>query len=722
MRSNNTPVFKDIVLAGGGHAHSLLIRQWGMHPLPGVRLTLVSSESMTPYSGMLPGLIAGHYSFEDIHIDLVRLCQWANVRFVMSVVTGIDPENKQLFLKGRPALGFEALSINTGSTPDHEFPGVEECVIPVKPIAGFWQRWLTLIGKLEQSEQTHNITVVGGGASSVEAVLAMAWACRKNPGLKELSKFHLVFQNETILPDYPKRVIKAATNACQQLGIQLHSKFKVSEVSHKKLTGEQGRVLETDYVFWCVQASAPDWPTESGLVCNEDGFIEVNEFLQSVSHPCIFAAGDIAHMSKNPRPKAGVYAVRQAPYLIENINHFLLNTDMKAYVPQDGFLSLLALGEKKATGNRGIATFSGQWIWRWKDSIDRKFMRRFKQLPNNSTMDEKQEIPHAYIPEAEKSEKLDPSVRCGGCGAKVGGQVLSEVLTKRNKDWQPEDSSIINWPESALVQTVDLLKAPFDDPWLMGRIAVFHALNDLLAMNAIPHSIQVVLTLPFAGRKIQARELELLMAGIESACGEENVDVIGGHTSEGNDLIVCITANGKLGKVGFTKQGANKGDLLAINKPLGTGIILAGHMGGQTKGHDLVKTLEIMNTSNSAIRPLLEQVGVKSCTDISGFGLLGHLSEMMINSKLSAALFMDKIPLQEGVEELVRTGVTSTLNPQNEVLLKDSDWAQQYHDSPLFPVLLDPQTSGGLLAMVPGSGRSKIEDVGFCIIGEIIDS
>lgn len=385
MQSNNIPVHKEIVLVGGGHAHALLIRQWGMQPLPGVRLTLVSPAPNTPYSGMLPGLIAGHYSFEELHIDLVKLCHWARMRFICSEVTGLDPASQQVTLKDQPALAYDVLSINTGSTPDDSVPGVAEHAIPIKPIAGFWQRWQQLREQLERTDEQLRITVVGGGAGSVEAILAMAWSCRNNRSIHQAPVFQLVSQGAEILSGYPRQVRRAAEQACQELDIHIETSFSVIQVTKDRLISAEDKHLACDQVIWCAQAGAPDWPTESGLACTEDGFVEVNEFLQSSSHDSIFAAGDVAHMIKSPRPKAGVYAVRQAPVLFNNLCNYSMLKPLLPYRPQDKFLSLLTLGGKVATGNRGSLSISGKWVWRWKDRIDRKFMGRFQSLVRNGS-------------------------------------------------------------------------------------------------------------------------------------------------------------------------------------------------------------------------------------------------------------------------------------------------------------------------------------------------
>lgn len=721
MQSNRVPVFKEIVLAGGGHAHVLLIRQWGMQPIPGVRVILVSPDPNTPYSGMLPGLIAGHYRVDEIHIDLVRLCQWAGVRFIRTEVTGLDTDTRMVHLSDRPSLAFDVLSLDTGSTPNHDIPGVAEHAIPVKPIAGFWQRWQDLLEHLKQSDKAPTVAVVGGGAGSVEIILAMAWACLHDPELATKPRFHLVSQAQQLLPGYPRKVQQQVELACAGLDIRIHTGFTVTNVHNDRLAGESGNFLEADHVFWCTQAAAPDWPRLAGLACDDGGFIKVNDHLQSTSHPAIFAAGDMAHMVNTPRPKAGVYAVRQAPVLYDNLCRWLLGRPLKNYKPQDKFLSLLALGGKTAAGNWGWLSLSGNWVWRWKNRIDKRFMAQFKNLDRRQAMPTAQPaIAMELIPHGERTEILDSDARCSGCGGKVGPQVLDQVLQAIDSNWQPEDASVLPWPAQELVQTIDQISAPFDDPWLLGRIAVLHALNDLYAMNAAPHSIQVALTLPFAGRDVQQRELRQLLEGILDACRQENVRLLGGHTAEGVNTTVCVSANGIPGLVTYRKTGVRAGDVLMLNKPLGTGIVLAGHMQGRTPGKVLIPALDIMNTSNRSGYAALAAIDVHACTDISGFGLLGHLAEMLGDFSFRPQIDMQAIPVLPDVETLLNAGISSSLLPQNAARVLTASWAEQYRGHFLWPLLLDPQTSGGLLASVESGVQPVLEQAGFRRIGSIV--
>jgi len=376
MSSDHHPDSREIVLAGGGHAHVLFLKYWSTRPLPDVKLTLVSPDSHTPYSGMLPGLIAGHYQFKDIHIDLEWLCHKANAGFVKSLVTGIDPDSRQVFVQEHAPLTYDLLSIDTGSAPNQTVTGTSEYAVPVKPIAAFWDRWQIVASQLQETKGQVHLAVVGGGAGSVEIILAMAHACRIKTGTSK-PLFSLVSQEE-ILPGYPARVRQAARQACKRYGIAVHEAFTVRQVTHDSLIGESGARLMAEHTFWCTQAAAPAWPAESGLACDDDGFICVNEYLQSSSHPSVFAAGDIAHMVSSPRPKAGVYAVRQGPVLYNNLHGQLLGKFLQAVDTQERFLSLVSLGGKKATGCRGRFSFTGNWVWHLKNRIDRRFIDQFK--------------------------------------------------------------------------------------------------------------------------------------------------------------------------------------------------------------------------------------------------------------------------------------------------------------------------------------------------------
>lgn len=716
---NLTPVFKEIILVGGGHAHALLIKKWGMKPLPGVRLILISPQVQTPYSGMLPGLIAGHYSFNDIHIDLPKLCQWAGVRFIQDKVINIAQDLKTVELANRPALHYDLLSIDIGSTPNHTIQGVKEFAIPVKPIAEFYQHWQQKNDLIKHENRQQEIAVVGGGAGSIEIILAMAHFLEANIDTQAKTKYKLIYQNDKLLPGCPAVLIKKVEQVCKKFNIELYGNFSVTKVEKNTLYSSDGLKQSFDFLFWCTQASAAQWPSQSGLACNEDGFIKVNSFLQSINNPDIFAAGDIAHMDASPRPKAGVYAVRQGPILYSNLRRRLLEKPLLAYKPQNHFLSLLSLGEREAVGLRfPLPAFSGAWVWRWKNSIDQKFMAKFKDFPAMKVT-----LPvgpdSVLIPAIEKKEEINPHKRCGGCGGKIGSQTLADVLRELTGDYRPEDAVNTRWKDDSLIQSVDQLKTFIDDPYLFGRIAVLHALNDIYAMNAQAHSINIALSLPYSGRSIQKRELRQVLQGVIAVCKEEGVLLLGGHSAESSDMSLAVTVNGMTTKNLFLKQGLQDGDLLILNKPLGSGLLLAALMEQKTEGHDLYAALNWMKQSNKQALVSLSSMQVSACTDISGFGLLGHLSEMLEGFGLKAELIPDKIPVLSGAMALTQRGVQSSLYLQNELALAGDERWSYLKGNALWPILIDPQTSGGLLAGIQPQYEKAALEAGFAVIGEI---
>lgn len=717
---NLTPIFKDLVLVGGGHSHALVLRKWAMNPLPGVRITLISPKAMTPYSGMLPGLIAGHYSFEQTHIDLVKLSLWANIRFIQDSVTAIDVENNSLSLSSRPDIEFDVVSIDIGSTPNQQIAGSAEYTTPVKPISGFYQRW-KFIQQQVQEDKIKSLAVVGGGAGSVEIIMAIAFKLRP---LNATIKYHLITAADDVLPGYNRAVIKRVKQQLKAYNITIHSSTRVAKLSQGVIHCQDADAISADEIIWCTQAAGSSWLQQSQLACDDAGFMKVRQTLQSLQYDHIFAAGDIANMVANPRPKAGVYAVRQADILLHNLRAILFNQTLVEYKPQDGFLSLLALGKNTATGSKSFISFSGDWVWRWKDSIDRKFMQQFHQLPE-LLMTAAIAVNLSLIADAEKSEQHDPLKRCTGCGAKVGANILKQVLNEvlGEKFYQPEDAVQISSDAEIIYQSVDALKTPIQDVWLFGQIAVNHALSDLYAMNLKPDSAQVLITLPYASQTVQARQLKALMQGIVMQLEVLQCRFLGGHTSEATELSVGLVVNGTAqDQPIFHKQGLAPGDKLVLSKPLGTGVILAAGMQDKCTGRIFNQAISSMLQANDLATKILGDIGVRACTDVTGFGLLGHLHELCLASDCAASLNLNAIPFLPGSEALVRLNIKSSLYSQNYQALELLQWPDSITEQARFHLLFDPQTSGGLLAGIPVEHYLNLDDdfhQQFYTIGEV---
>jgi len=370
---------KRLLLLGGGHSHVEVIRRFGLQPLGGIRIVLASPDRYTPYSGMLPGFVAGHYNYHDCHIDLQRLCNNAGVEFRQSEAIGIDPVASQVNFSDGGTLDYDVLSIDIGSTPEAQtVPGALDHAIRVKPVPGFLNAWGRIRDAAKIQDRPARIAVVGGGAGGTELALAMHYRLRAQG---TPAACHLLTDTATILPNHPAKVRHIFERILNERGIAIHAHSRIVKVERGVLYRETGAPLHADHIIWSTGAGAPLWLAASGIKTDVRGFLMVNDALRSVSHPRVFATGDIASMVNHIRPKSGVYAVRQGPPLAENLRRALSGRPLVDYTPQKTALALISTGNKYAVAVYGGFVFAGGWIWVWKDYIDRKFMVKYNMLP-----------------------------------------------------------------------------------------------------------------------------------------------------------------------------------------------------------------------------------------------------------------------------------------------------------------------------------------------------
>ncbi|MEJ2310354.1 MAG: selenide, water dikinase SelD [Gammaproteobacteria bacterium] len=715
----DTPVLKDIVLVGGGHAHVSVLRMFGMRPMPGVRLTLITRDIHTPYSGMLPGYVAGHYDYDEVHIDLGPLARFAGARLYHGEVDGIDTGEQLVHVTGRPPVHYDLLSINTGSRPRTiDVPGALEHAFPVKPIDKWLRDWEALQARVLQSSGDFRIAVVGGGAGGVE--LALSTQHRLQSLLRErgdaVSRLHymLLTDGPEILPTHNAGVRRRFMHVLGERGIEVQASSKVVEVKASGVQLEDGEFRSADAVLWVTRAAAPVWPAKSGLAVDDEGFIAVDRELRSTSHPGIFAAGDIASLP-DPRPKSGVFAVRQGPVLTENLRRAVAGRPLKAYRPQKHFLGLISTGDPCAIASRGNWSLEGKLLWKWKDWIDRRFMQRFNELPEMTV--EAGPEPGGIADREAIRELSTLAMRCGGCGAKVGSTVLSRVINRlppqRRDDVligldSPDDAAAFEVPTGkVMVQSVDYFRAFIDDPYTFGRIAANHALGDIFAMGAEAQSALAIATVPYGRERIVEETLAELLGGALDTLAPTGAVLAGGHSSEGAELAFGLTVNGLIAKDALLRKGGMQaGDALILTKPIGTGTLFAADMRGKAKGRWVDGAIRSMLVSSQAAAAALYRHGVTACTDVTGFGLLGHLIEMTRASNTDARLELDAVPLLDGAEQTVAAGILSSLQPQNVRLRRAVRDADALSDHARYPLLFDPQTAGGLLASVPADQAS----------------
>ncbi|MEM9135980.1 MAG: selenide, water dikinase SelD [Cyanobacteria bacterium P01_F01_bin.42] len=696
----------ELVLIGGGHSHALALRHFAMHPIPEVSVTLISDRGVTPYSGMLPGYLAGKYTYDECHIDLRRLMHAVNGQFWMDTVTRIDPERQRVHCYQHPSLRYDWLSIDTGSTPIiPDIPGASNYGIPVKPWQPFLESWTRWTNRLREVPKSVTLIIVGGGAGGIELALnAEAKLAEILAPCRCTWTIHVVHRRAQILPGHNAWVQRHCHHLLQKREIQLHLNCRVSAVTRDHLIGSDGLQLSYDQLFWVTGAAAPSWLQATELELSPSGFIQVDNNLRSRSHPNIFATGDVATMVNYPRPKAGVFAVRQGKPLTQNLRRVIAGQHPLPFKPQRNFLSLIGTGDNRAIASWGDIPIglSAAWLWRWKDRIDRKFMDQFAALSAETMTPSRQE----------SSQRNESNLmHCAGCGSKVGGVVLESVLaqikqTATSADvligLDGEDAAVIQPPPGlAMAQTVDYFRQLINDPYLFGQIATHHALSDLYAMAAEPHTALAIATLPYGSPRHHKNLLYQLLSGSVQVLNRAGAVLIGGHTIEGEALAFGLSCNGLIEPELLLRKSSFRGDeILILTQALGTGVLFAQQE--KTKSLWVESALEAMLRSNQAAGKIARQFAT-ACTDITGFGLLGHLWEMVRASNVEATVYLDELPTLPGAVALSQQGIRSSLFEQNSGVLAHVQSEQSLEAHERWPLLVDPQTSGGLLLAVPAA-------------------
>jgi len=722
------PIVKDLVFIGGGHTHAIVLRQFGMKPLPGVRLTMITNLVDTPYSGMLPCHISGLYDFDESHIDLRPLSRFAQCQLLMDKAVGIDIANQQVICAHHPPVPFDVLSIDTGSTPATvQVPGADTLAIPAKPVPDLLRAWDDFLAQVPQSPPGPiSFAVVGGGVGGVELTLNMQmrlWHLLDDLGRsRDDLTIHLFHRGEEIANGRNRSTRNLLHRRFIERGVQLHLQESVcaiepTETGQRRVRCESGLTATCDRVFWVTNASSPPWIRNTGLATDEDGFLLVEDTLQSSSHPHIFAAGDVATMRNHRRPKAGVFAVRQGKPLFHNLRAYLKGQPLRPFTPQRQYLNIIDTGDGSAIASRGPFTFESKWMRAWKDRIDRKFMALFSNFPE---MDESLPTPTVVA----MSATLFPPMYCAGCGSKVGSDVLTRTLRRLQAETPsplpstdgeatatdvligltaPDDAAVVQVPAGKLaVHTVDFFRSLVDDPFVFGQIVVKHCLNDLYAMGATPQTVLAIATLPHATADKQADTLFHLLSGVRKGLIHTQTPLVGGHTSEGDELALGLACNGWVAPDDILrKQGIRVGDALILTQPLGTGTLFAADMQKAAKGRWIEAAIAHMIQSSGAAVQCFRQHGVTACTDVTGFGLLGHLVEMVTASEIAVDLDLQALPILLGAQETLAQGIVSSLQSQNVQAARSLKNAAAYASHPDYPLLFDPQTAGGLLATVP---------------------
>ena len=678
-----------------------------MQPLAGAELICVSNFPVATYSGMLPGVLAGQYPVSAMEIDLVRLCQSAGARLIVSEVTGLDLEKQRIEFRDRPPLPYQLLSIGIGSRPP--FSGVElasdDALVAVKPMQTFLPRLQQRIGAVEAAKpnQPVKIGIVGGGIGSIEIAFCLNQRFKQSGQSNvELALITGGDRVGTAISDASAQLVQEQLN---QQGIGVHAGHRVTKVDTDAIELTNGDRLDADVIIWATGAAAPELLEKFDLPKDDRGFLSTRRTLQVVDHDRIFSVGDTGTIQDDPTLKAGVFAVRQGPILWDNLRRSLWKRPLVNYVPQRRFLKLINTADGKSIAEYSKITRYTGWAWRLKDRIDRRFMAMYQNYE-----------PMPMNPDAQDFSS-DEAMRCLGCGGKIGSELLSEVLSELDVPdhpdvriglKNPDDAAVMTTHDNQVTVTTDFFASPVEDPYLAGRIALLNSASDCFVMGAQPTGALAIVQLPLGHPRGQLEIMRELMAGSVEELRKMDATIVGGHSIEGPRLLAGYTILGRQLTDPMTKGMLKPGDHLVLSKPVGSGVALAALMQCRLPGPAYQPLVQAMLQSNQIALRLITEGLVTGITDVTGFGLAGHLAEMLSSSALSATVRMSDVPVLAGVQELINQGIESTLTPDNRKVASKVDLQIEDVKSTRFTALFDPQTCGGLLM---GVSDSKLESV-----------
>lgn len=720
---NETLPQYDIVLLGAGHTNAHIIRMWRMDPLPGARLTCVSDHLKATYSGMLAGVLAGEYDAERMEIDLVRLCASCGVRLIHGRGIGIDRERQLLLVEGRPPVAYDSLSIGTGSQP--LIPPGGEQGLSIKPMQNFLMHLRERFNRalVEGRERPLQVIIVGGGAAGVELACCLDEFLEQNYGTRPPRQLILLDGARQVLREKPERARRLAIEELRRRGIVLKLERRVERVEEiRVLICDSGEQIATDLVIWATTARPSPLLAELGLPVDKLGFLLTRSTLQSTDDERVFAVGDAGTVEGDDYAKAGVFAVRQGPVLWENLQRQFRGQPLSKWRRQKEFLSLIYTGEQRAILTYRGWSFHGGWCWRWKDRIDSRFM------------DVYQDYAPPMMLEEPPTEEFDLAQQCGGCGCKASANVLAQSLPSLEQAEdprvllgldEPDDVAVLkNAAGGATAVSTDFFSAFVDDPYLLGRIAAINAMSDLFAKGITPTAAVSMVVLPPGQEKQQARLLGELLAGAAAEFQTVGVTIVGGHSVVGPKLVFGFTVLGDADEdVVMRKATPAVGDSLLLTKPLGVGVLLAAHMRARCRAEWWSLLLKSMLLSNRKAAYTAQELEISASTDVTGFGLAGHLLEMLSSGGVAAEISLSKVPVLPGVFELLTEGLESSLAPANRASCGLVDVDSRLEQNPHVGIVFDPQTSGGLLLSVPAAQLDTLRNsipTPTTVIGQVV--
>mgnify|MGYP000026190325 FL=1 len=704
---------KDLVLLGAGHSNIEVLKKFGTKPIDGLRLTLISNSYFSTYSGMIPGYLQGIYDWNEINIDLVKLCRVYGHRLIMSNIIKIDTKNNSVFLENRPSINYDFLSINLGiKTDSSKIKGAEKNCLRLKPISSIKENFDKLL-KFNKVHKNNDIVIIGAGAAGFEVALALDENLKRK-NIK--NNIILLSKNSSVLNQFNKTAELIAKKNLEKCNIKFLNYAEVVIVTSNYVLLKDGRKIFCKLPILATNSGPLDLLKKSDLPLTKNGSILVESNLLVSGYNNIFSSGDISEIKGYSIPKAGVFAVRQGKILAKNIKKLYLQKKLSQYRPQKYFLSIIGLQNNRALAIKSIFSIKGQLIWSIKKYIDKKFIEKYTLYKRDN------------YPEKDQIEPVLNQMQCKGCASKIPQSILDSVFEENTKKGSLDADKVPNTKN--IFQTTDIISSIVSDPFELGIISAKHALNDILASNTKPLAAQMIVSLPPAINEINKRDLIQVKSGADYAMKKATCKIIGGHSYSNNDdqVYLGFSIIGK--KKNYVKSKKIKKGKLYITGKIGSALVFAAIEKKIISGMYSEEVINNMKQSNYDIFKIFSKYSIQHITDISGFGLAIHANNLLLrNSDLNGLeISLKKVPLYKGAIEALNNNVKSSLNDANKNsiinnLRVDYDKINKNYLNCLF----DPQTAGGFLFILDPTQKKILNEldkkkINYSSIGRVINS
>ena len=688
---------KDLVLLGAGHSNIEVLKKFGTKPIDGLRLTVISNSYFSTYSGMLPGYLQGIYDWNEINIDLVKLCRVYGHRLIISNVIKIDTKNNLVFLENRPSINYDYLSINLGiKTDSSKIKGAEKNCLKLKPISSIKENFDKLL-EFNKVNKNNDIVIIGAGAAGFEVALALDENLKRK-NIK--NNIILLSKNSSVLNQFNKKAEFIAKNTLKKCNVKFLNNAEVVMVTSNYVLLKDGRKIFCKLPILATNSGPLDLLRKSDLPLTKNGSILIESNLLVSGYNNIFSTGDISEIKAYNMPKAGVFAVKQGKILVKNIKKLYLQKKLSQYKPQKYFLSIIGLQNNRALAIKSIFSIKGQLIWNIKKYIDKKFIEKYTLYNKDN------------YPQENQIEPVLNQMQCKGCGSKIPQSILNSVFEENTKKGSLDADKVPNTKN--IFQTTDIISSIVSDPFELGNISAKHALNDILASNTKPLAAQMIVSLPPAINEINKRDLIQLKSGADYAMKQATCKIIGGHSYNNNDdqVYLGFSIIGK--KKNYVKPKKIKKGKLYITGKIGSALVFAAIEKKIISGMYSEEVVNTMKKSNYEIFKIFYKFNIQHITDISGFGLAIHAHNLLLrHSDLNGLeISLKKIPLYEGAIEALNNNVKSSLNDSNKnSIINNLRVDYNKINTKYLNCLFDPQTAGGFLFILDATQKRILDEL-----------